>query len=70
MTYARKAQIIKEIFGKDVICIELQSEPWTSTPLMETPLKDQLASMNPQEFSKKILNLQKKQDWTNFICGE
>ena len=54
MTYARKAQIVKEIYGKDVICIELQSEPWTSKPLMETSLKDQLASMNPQTFSDNI----------------
>jgi len=54
VTYMRKANIIQKIFGKDVICIELQSEPWTSKSLMQTPLQDQLKSMNPQAFSDNI----------------
>ncbi|MGD0577193.1 MAG: endo-1,4-beta-xylanase, partial [Candidatus Staskawiczbacteria bacterium] len=54
VTYMRKAQIIHEIFGKNVICIELQSEPWESKPLMQSPLQDQLKSMNPEAFKTNI----------------
>lgn len=54
MTYARKAEIIKKIFGKNVICIELQAEPWASGPLMQAPLDEQLKSMNPQMFEENI----------------
>jgi hypothetical protein len=59
VTYMRKIQIIKDVFEKDVICIELQAEPWASLPLLEAPLEEQIRSMNPTmlkenvEFAKK-----------------
>jgi len=53
-TYARKAQIIKRMFGKDVICIELQAEPWTSGPLMESTLEEQTKSMNVDMFKEDV----------------
>jgi hypothetical protein len=58
-TYAKKAGIINSMFGKKVICIELQAEPWASLPLRDAPLEEQLKSMNPDllkenvEFAKK-----------------
>lgn len=52
--YMRKAQLIKQMFGKDVICIELQAEPWPGEPLTEAPLSEQLKSMNPQMFNEDV----------------
>ena len=54
MTYTRKAQIIKKLYGKDVICIELQAEPWASKPLMEAPIDEQVKSMNPEMFNEDV----------------
>jgi hypothetical protein len=53
-TYARKIQLIKQMFKKDVICIELQAEPWTKEPLMRSSLEDQLKSMNPEIFKENV----------------
>ena len=53
-TYAKKAQLIKQMYGKDVICIELQAEPWASGPLMATPIEEQVKSMNPQMFTEDV----------------
>ena len=54
VTYMRKAQIIKQVFGKNVICVELQAEPWTSEPLMQAPLDEQAQSMNPAMFKEDV----------------
>ncbi len=48
--YSRKVETIKNLFGKDVICIELQAEPWPTKPIMEAPLGEQLKSMNASMF--------------------
>ena len=53
-TYMRKAEIIKQTFGKKVICIELQAEPWAREPLIDAPLAEQIKSMNPQMFNETI----------------
>jgi hypothetical protein len=54
MTYARKAGIIQKVFGKKVICIELQAEPWASKPFLEAPMDEQEKSMNPEMFNENI----------------
>ncbi len=54
VTYWRKALLIKKIFGKDVICIELQAEPWASKPFYDVPLSEQEKTMNPELFEKNI----------------
>ena len=54
MTYYRKALLIKKIFGKDVICIELQAEPWPSKPIYGVPLDEQLKTMNLEIFKQNI----------------
>jgi hypothetical protein len=54
VNYWRKAQIIKKIFGKDVICIELQAEPWTSEPFYNVSLQDQEKTMNLSLFKENI----------------
>lgn len=52
--YSRKAGIIKKLFNKNVIGIELQAEPWMSKPLMETTVDEQLKSMNPEILEQNI----------------
>ena len=54
VTYWRKAELIKKIFGKDVIGIELQAEPWTSKPFYNVPLSEQEKTMNLSLFKKNI----------------
>lgn len=52
--YSRKAQIIKKLFNKEVICVELQAEPWGPDLLYGLPLKEQLKTMNLKQFKKNI----------------
>jgi len=52
--YWRKAQIIKKFFGKKVICIELQAEPWGPALLYDLPLEEQEKTMNFEQFKKNI----------------
>lgn len=54
ITYMRKADIVKQVFGKKVICIELQAEPWTREPLMDAPLQEQAKSMNLSMFKEDV----------------
>jgi len=52
--YARKAQIIKWLFGKEVICVELQAEPWGPSLLYDSPLEEQAKTMNLEQFKANI----------------
>lgn len=52
--YWRKAQLIKKIFGKEVICVELQTEPWGPTLLYYSPLEEQEKTMNLERFKNNI----------------
>ncbi len=52
--YAKKADNIKKLFGKNVICIELQAEPWAGKPLPLASLKEQLKSMNLAMFKEDV----------------
>ncbi len=52
--YWRKTQIIKKFFDKDVICIELQAEPWGPKLLNESPIGEQEKTMNLERFQKNI----------------
>lgn len=54
VTYWRKALIIQEIFRKNVMCIELQAEPWASKPFYDVSLKEQSRSMNVDIFKKNV----------------
>jgi len=67
--YAGKAAVIKKIFDKNVICIELQAEPWASKPLMEAPLNEQLESMNPKIFQENVAFAQKTGLQTFYFWG-
>jgi len=52
--YWRKSQIIKKIFGKKVICVELQAEPWGPKLLYDSPIEEQEKTMNLARFKKNI----------------
>jgi len=54
VTYSRKADIIKNVFHKKVICIELQAEPWAGEPFLQAPIEEQLKSMNPTMFKENV----------------
>ncbi len=57
--YYRKAQIIKWLFGKEVICVELQAEPWADRLFYDVSLKEQEKSMDLAQFKSNI-NFAKK----------
>ncbi len=50
----RRLQIIKHFFNKDVICTELQAEPWGSRLLYDSPLEEQKKSMNLKQFRENM----------------
>ena len=52
--YWRKAQIIKKIFNKEVMVVELQAEPWGRVLLYDSPLEEQKQTMDLEQFKKNI----------------
>ena len=52
--YHRKAEIVRKIFGKDVICVELQAEPWGEKLLYDSSLEEQEKTMNLEQFNYNI----------------
>ena len=52
--YWRKAQIIKYFLNKEVICGELQAEPWCPTLLYDCLLEEQRKTMNLEQFRRNI----------------
>lgn len=52
--YNRKAEIIKKLFGKKVIGIELQAEPWTPNLIYNSSLTEQFKTMNLEQFKYNI----------------
>lgn len=52
--YSRKALLIKTFYKKDVMCIELQAEPWASRPFYDVELSEQYKSMNLQRIKDNI----------------
>ena len=52
--YSTKSALIEQSYGKPVISIELQAEPWASKALMDASLAEQEKSMNPELFSENI----------------
>ncbi|KPJ57474.1 hypothetical protein AMJ49_00915 [Parcubacteria bacterium DG_74_2] len=52
--YYRKAKIIDWIFKKEVVCIELQAEPWGPKLIWDLPLEEQEKTMNLEKFKQNI----------------
>ena len=52
--YWRKAQIIKKLFGKEVVVVELQAEPWGPKLMYDISLEEQEKTMNLTQFKENI----------------
>lgn len=52
--YFRKANIVKRFFDKEVICVELQAEPWGPAPTFIISLEEQEKSMDIVRFRENI----------------
>jgi len=57
--YWRKTQIIKKLFNKEVICVELQAEPWCPVLLYDCPVSEQEKTMTLDRFEANIEFAQK-----------
>src|SRR3989344_6742730 len=57
--YYRKAQLIKYLFNKEVICGELQAEPWTFESFQKVSLSEQEKTMDLKQFKENISYAQK-----------
>ena len=52
--YWRKAEIVKALFNKKVICVELQAEPWCPQLIYNSSPEEQEKTMNLNQFQKNI----------------
>ena len=52
--YWRKSQIVNRLFGKKVICGELQAEPWGPTLIQYLPLERHKETMDLEKFRENI----------------
>jgi hypothetical protein len=52
--YHRKAEIVKNLFDKKVICVEMQAEPWGPKLLYDSPLEEQERTMDLNQFKYNI----------------
>jgi len=52
--YWRRAQIIKKLFSKEVICVELQLEPWCPRSLYDCSIEEQQKTMNLEKFKENV----------------
>jgi len=50
----KKAQLIRKIFKKDVMVVELQAEPWGPKLLYDSPLEEQKKTMDLEQFKTNI----------------
>lgn len=52
--YARKAALVKALFKKDVICVELQAEPWCPDLTQNCSPEEQDKTMNLERFQYNL----------------
>jgi len=52
--YWQKSEIIKRLFDKKVICIELQAEPWCEKFIADCSVEEMERTMNLEQFRKNI----------------
>lgn len=52
--YWRKARIVKSLFGKEVICGELQAEPWGPSLIQDLPIEKHKETMDLEKFQDNI----------------
>ncbi|MBU0546704.1 beta-galactosidase [Patescibacteria group bacterium] len=52
--YWRKAQLVKLLFNKEVICVELQAEPWGPNLIYNLSVDEQAKTMNLKQFEVNV----------------
>ncbi len=52
--YWKKKEIVEDLFDKEVICSELQAEPWCPNLLYNCSLEEQMKTMNIDKFKENI----------------
>lgn len=52
--YWRKAELVKQLFNKEVIVVELQAEPWCPNLLYDCSLREQEETMDLAQFKKSV----------------
>ena len=52
--YYQRAQLVKYLYGKKVIGVELQAEPWAYKKYHDVSLKEQEKTMNVNQFKKNV----------------
>ncbi|MEK7076895.1 MAG: beta-galactosidase [Patescibacteria group bacterium] len=63
--YARKARLVKKLFGKRVINVELQAEPWGPVLLYDLPREEQEKTMNLARF-RNVIDFAKRTGFDEF----
>ncbi len=67
--YRRKASLVKALFGKEVIGVELQAEPWGPKLIYDSTIEEQEKSMDLERFKKNITFAQKVGFSENYFWG-
>ena len=67
--YWRKANLIEKFFNKEVICVELQAEPWGPELLYSSPMEEQEKTMNLEIFKENIAYAEKTGLKTFYLWG-
>lgn len=52
--YTKRYNLIKNLFNKEVSCVELQAEPWGEKLIYDLSLEEQRKSMNLEQFKKNV----------------
>ena len=67
--YHRKAEIIRKLFNKEVIGVELQAEPWGPKLLYNSSIEEQEKTMNLEQFKYNIEFAKKTGLDTHYLWG-
>lgn len=52
--YWRKAWLVERLFGDEVICVELQAEPWGPLLIYDLSMEEQKKTMNIEQFHRIV----------------
>jgi hypothetical protein len=67
--YGRKAELIEKLFGKKVICLELQAEPWCPDLTWDCTIEEQAKTMDLEKFKANLEFAQKTGLDTFYLWG-
>ena len=67
--YWRRSKLIEKFFKKEVICVELQAEPWGPEVSYNIPIEEQIKTMNLEQFRKNIEFAEKTGLKTFYLWG-